>query len=52
MGWFFGFKLHLLEASTAALQGKVFADQGHLSRSLLERLRQRAFTFAPALAAL
>ena len=64
MGWFFGFKLHLLihhkgqltalrvttgsrdecqpfEAMGAALQGKVFADQGYLSQSLLERLWQR-----------
>ena len=64
MGWFFGFKLHLLinhkgqlmaftitdgskddrkplEALTAALQGKVFADKGYLSKALLERLWQR-----------
>ena len=64
MGWFFGFKLHLLinhkgqlmafritagnkddrqplEAMSAALQGKVFADKGYLSKSLLERLWQR-----------
>ena len=64
MGWFFGFKLHLLinhkdrimafritdgsrddrkplEDMTAALQGKIFADQGHVSKSLLERLWQR-----------
>ena len=64
MGWFFGFKLHLLinhkgqlmaftitdgskderkplEALTAALQGKVFADKGYLSKTLLERLWQR-----------
>ena len=26
---------------TAALQGKIFADQGHVSKSLLERLWQR-----------
>ena len=30
-----------LEALTTALQGKVFADRGYLSRSLLERLWQR-----------
>ena len=30
-----------LEALTTALQGKVFADQGYLSNSLLERLWQR-----------
>ncbi len=64
MGWFLGFKLHLLinhkgqimafrvtdgsrddrkplEDMTAALQGKIFADQGHVSKSLLERLWQR-----------
>ena len=64
MGWFFGFKLHLLinhkgqivafritdgssddrkplEALTTALEGKVFADKGYLSKSLLERLWQR-----------
>ena len=64
MGWFFGFKLHLLinhkgqlmafritagnkddrkplEAMRAALQGKIFPDQGYLSQSLLERLWQR-----------
>ena len=64
MGWFFGFKLHLLindkgqlmafritpgnkddrkplEAMSAALQGKIFADKGYLSQSLLERLWQR-----------
>ncbi len=64
MGWFFGFKLHLLinhkgqimafsitdessdnrkplEALPAALQGKVFADQGYLSKSLLKHLWQR-----------
>ena len=63
MGWFFGFKLHLLinhkgrimafkvtdgstddrqplEAMTAALQRKVFADKGYLSQALLERLWQ------------
>ena len=31
----------LLEDMTAALQGKIFADQGHVSKSLLERLWQR-----------
>ena len=64
MGWFFGFKLHVLinhkgqivafkatagntddrqplEAMSAALQGKVFADKGYLSKSLLLRLWQR-----------
>ena len=64
MGWFFGFKLHLLinhkgqlmafritdgssddrkplEAMSAALAGKVFADKGYLSKSLLLRLWQR-----------
>ena len=64
MGWFFGFKLHLLinhksqimafritdgsrddrkplEDMTAALQGKIFADQGHVSKSLLEQLWER-----------
>ena len=64
MGWFFGFKLHLLinhkgqimafritagsrddrkplEALSAALQGKIFADKGYLSQALLERLWQR-----------
>ena len=64
MGWFFGFKLHVLinhkgqivafkatagntddrqplEAMSAALQGKVFADEGYLSKSLLLRLWQR-----------
>ena len=64
MGWFFGFKLHLLinhkgrimalritdgsrddrkplEDMTAALQGKIFADQGHVSKLLLEQLWQR-----------
>ena len=64
MGWFFGFKLHLLinhkgqimafritdgsrddrkplEDMTAALQGKIFADKGYVSKSLLERLWQR-----------
>ncbi len=64
MGWFFGFKLHLLinhkgqimafritdgsrddrkplEEMTTALQGKIFADQGYVSKSLLERLWQR-----------
>ena len=30
-----------LEDMTAALQGKIFADQGHVSKSLLERLWQR-----------
>ena len=30
-----------LEAMTAALQGKIFADKGYLSQSLLERLWQR-----------
>ena len=30
-----------LEALTAALQGKVFADKGYLSKTLLERLWQR-----------
>ena len=30
-----------LEALTAALQGKVFADKGYLSKALLERLWQR-----------
>ncbi|SAY40014.1 transposase [Candidatus Synechococcus spongiarum] len=32
-----------LEALTAALQGKVFADKGYLSKSLLLRLWQRGF---------
>ena len=64
MGWFFGFKLHLLinhkgqlmafkitagsaddrkplQALTAAVQGKVFADKGYLSQALLKRLWQR-----------
>ena len=64
MGWFFGFKLHLLinhkgqimafritdgsrddrkplEDMTAALQGKIFADKGYVSKWLLERLWQR-----------
>ena len=64
MGWFFGFKLHLLihhngrimafritdgsrdnrkplEDMTAALQGKIFTDQGYVSKLLLERLWQR-----------
>ena len=64
MGWFFGFKLHLiinhkgqitafkmtdgrsddrkpLEVTAAALEGKVFADKGYLSKSLLMRLWQR-----------
>ncbi|MYJ09752.1 MAG: transposase [Gemmatimonadetes bacterium] len=64
MGWFFGFKLHLLinhkgqlmafritdgstdgrqplEGLTAALQGKVFADKGYLSKALLARLWRR-----------
>ena len=64
MGWFFGFKLHLLinhkgqpmafritddstdnrkplEALTAALRGKAFADQGYLSKALLQRLWRR-----------
>ena len=64
MGWFFGFKLHLLinhkgqivafkitdgsrddrqplEAMSVALRGKVFADKGYLSKSLLLRLWQR-----------
>ena len=64
VGWFFGFKLHLLinhkgqimafritdgsrddrkplEDMTAALQGKIFADKGYVSKSLLERLWQR-----------
>ena len=31
----------LLEAMSAALAGKVFADKGYLSKSLLLRLRQR-----------
>ena len=35
MGWFFGFKLHLL------INHKVFADKGYLSKTLLERLWQR-----------
>ena len=30
-----------LEAVSAALQGKIFADKGYLSQSLLERLWQR-----------
>ena len=30
-----------LEALTTVLEGKVLADQGYLSNSLLERLRQR-----------
>ena len=30
-----------LEALTAALQGKVFADKGYLSKALLEHLWQR-----------
>ena len=64
MGWFFGFKFHLLinhkgqlmafkitagsaddrkplQALTAAVQGKVFADKGYLSQALLKRLWQR-----------
>ncbi|MYK85910.1 MAG: IS982 family transposase [Synechococcus sp. SB0669_bin_7] len=64
MGWFFGFKLHLLinhkgqivafritdgssddrkplEVLTTALEGKVFADKGYLSKLLPERLWQR-----------
>ena len=31
----------LLEDVTAALQGKIFADKGYVSKSLLERLWQR-----------
>ena len=65
MGWFFGFKLHLLinhkgqlmafkitagsaddrkplQALTAAVQGKVFADKGYLSQALLKRIWQRS----------
>ena len=72
MGWFFGFKLHLLinhkgqlmaftitdgskddrkplEALTAALQGKVFADKGYLSKALLERLGQRGLHLATSI---
>ena len=30
-----------LEDMTAALQGKIFADQGHVSKLLLEQLWQR-----------
>ena len=40
-----------LEDMTAALQGKIFADKGYVSKSLLERLWQRAFTWSPAFAA-
>ena len=64
MGWFFGFKLHLLinhqgeirafkitsgnvddrqplEPMVSALRGKVFADKGYISKSLMKRLWQR-----------
>lgn len=64
MGWFFGFKLHMvlndkgevmavkitpgntddrkpLEAMTAELEGKMFADKGYISKALFQRLWQR-----------
>jgi len=40
-GWKQGGTPKPLEDVTATLQGKVFADQGYLSKLLLERLWQR-----------
>ncbi|HBP53965.1 MAG TPA: IS982 family transposase [Synechococcus sp. UBA8638] len=74
MGWFFGFKLHVLihdkgqlmafritagnkddrkplDAMSAALQGKSFADKDYLSQSLLERLWQRGRHLVTGIAA-
>ena len=38
-----------LEAMTAALHGKVFADKGYLSKALLERLWQRGLHLIPVI---
>ena len=40
-----------LDAMSASLQGKIFADKGYLSQSLLERLRQRGLHLVNGIAA-